>query len=67
MAEQPTTLFDAPAGDRPTSVAYQPGMWLAEAPPADPDGGAAAPGAEPRLLLHRLLEADRRLADRHAR
>jgi hypothetical protein len=66
MAEQPTTLFDAPAGDRPTSVAYQPGMWLAEAPPADPDGGAA-PGAEPRLLLHRLLEADRRLADRPGR
>jgi hypothetical protein len=67
MVEQPTTLFDAPAGDRPSSVAYQPGTWLAEAPATDPDGGAPPPGAEPRLLLHRRLEADQRLADRYAR
>ena len=67
MAEQPTTLFDAPAGDRPASAAYQPGTWLAEAPPDDQDGETAAPSTEPRLLLHRLLDADRRLADRHAR
>jgi hypothetical protein len=67
MAEQPTTLFDAPAGDRPASPAYQPGTWLAEAPPTDPDGEAAPQSAEPRLRLHRLLDAERRLADRHAR
>jgi hypothetical protein len=67
MAEQPTTLFDAPAGDRPASPAYQPGTWLAEAPATDPDGEAAPPSAEPRLRLHRLLDAERRLSDRHAR
>jgi hypothetical protein len=67
MAEQPTTLFDAPAGDRPASPAYQPGTWLAEAPPTDPDGEAPSPSAEPRLRLHRLLDAERRLAGRHER
>jgi hypothetical protein len=51
----------------PVSAAYQPGTWLAEAPPTDPEGEAAAPSDEPRLLLHRLLDADRRLADRHPR
>jgi hypothetical protein len=66
MGEQPTTLFDAPAGDRPASLAYQPGTWLAEAPPTDPDG-EAPPSAEPRLRLHRLLDAHRRLAGRHER
>jgi hypothetical protein len=76
MAERPTTLFDAPAGDRPGSETYQPGTWLAE---PDPDDGedreaeaipppAARRFAQPdrRLLLHRLLEAERRLADRRA-
>ena len=74
MAERPT-LFDPPAGDRPASEAYQPGTWLA-AP--DPDDGedreaeaippAARRFAQPdrRLLLDRLLEAERRLADRRA-
>lgn len=68
-AEQPT-LFDPPAGDRPASRAYQPGAWLAAPPPAGEDEDAAAPGAsrglvQPdrhRLLLHRLLEAEERLA-----
>jgi hypothetical protein len=65
MAEQPTTLFDPPAGDRPASQAsqaYQPGTWLAEPRPADLDAGAASPSAGRRLLLHRLLEAEERLA-----
>jgi hypothetical protein len=62
MAEQPTTLFDPPAGDRPASQAYQPGTWLAEPPPADVDAGAATTSASRRLLLHRLLEAEERLA-----
>jgi hypothetical protein len=61
MAEQPTTLFDPPAGDRPASQAYQPGTWLAEPRPADLDAGAASPSAGRRLLLHRLLEAEERL------
>ena len=74
MAEQPT-LFDSPAGDRPASPAYQPGTWLAEPGPDDgdqeTDASTATTGhrfAEPerRLLLHRLLEAERRLADRRA-
>jgi hypothetical protein len=76
MAERPTTLFDPPAGDRPASEGYQPGTWLAE---PDPDDGedreadAIPPAAarrfslpDRRLLLHRLLEAERRLADRRA-
>jgi hypothetical protein len=62
MAEQPTTLFDPPAGDRPAPQAYQPGTWLAEPRPADLDAGAASPSAGRRLLLHRLLEAEERLA-----
>jgi hypothetical protein len=66
MADQPTTLFDPPAGDRPASEAYQPGTWLAEPPPDEPDGGAAPPSADRRLLLHRLEDADRRLAGRRA-
>jgi hypothetical protein len=75
MAEQPATLFDPPAGDRPDSQAYQPGTWLAEPDPDDGEADAdlAPPGlsrrlAQPdrRLLLHRLLEAERRLADRRA-
>ena len=71
MAEQPTTLFDPPAGDRPASQAYQPGTWLAEPRPGDQEADAAPPSAsrrsaEPdrRLLLHRLLDAERRLAGR---
>jgi hypothetical protein len=76
MAEQPATLFDPPAGDRPASEAYQPGNWLAE---PDPDDGedreaeaippaAARRFAQPdrRLLLYRLLEAERRVAGRRA-
>jgi hypothetical protein len=59
MAEQPTTLFDPPAGDRPAAEVYQPGTWLAE-PPAGQ--GAAQPGR--RLLLYRLLEAEERLSGR---
>lgn len=47
MAEQPTTLFDSPAGDVPASPAYRPGMWLAEAPATgpedDPEDDPAAP------------------------
>jgi hypothetical protein len=62
MAEQPTTLFDPPAGDRPAPDAYQPGTWLAEPRPADLDAAAASPSAGRRLLLHRLLEAEERLA-----
>jgi hypothetical protein len=61
MAEQPRTLFDPPAGDRPAPHAYQPGTWLAEPRPADLDAGAASPSAGRRLLLHRLLEAEERL------
>ena len=74
MAERPT-LFDPPAGDRPASEAYQPGTWLAE--PGDDDGDREAEVALPsagrrfaqpdrRLLLDRLQEAERRLADRRA-
>jgi hypothetical protein len=76
MAEQPTTLFDPPAGDGLAPEAYRPGMWLVEPPPA---GAADDPGPPParrppaaggahlaqpghRLLLHRLEEAERRLA-----
>jgi hypothetical protein len=75
MAERPTTLFDPPAGDRPPSDGYQPGTWLAEPAPDDGEAGAdlAPPSlgrrfAQPdrRLLLDRLLEAERRLADRRA-
>jgi hypothetical protein len=62
MAEQPTTLFDSPAGDRPASQAYQPGTWLAEPRPAGLDAGTAPASAGRRLLLHRLLEAEERLA-----
>jgi hypothetical protein len=71
MAEQPTTLFDPPAGDRPASSAYQPGTWLAEPHPDDQEADAAPPTvgrrlAQPdrRLLLDRLLDAERRLANR---
>ena len=75
MAEQ-STLFDPPAGDRPASEAYQPGTWLVE---PDPDDGedweveAPLPPAahrydvpDRRLVLHRLLEAERRVAGRRA-
>jgi hypothetical protein len=75
MAERPT-LFDPPAGDRPASEAYQPGTWLVEPDPEDGDDreAEAIPPAAPRrfaqpdrrLLLDRLLEAERRLADRRA-
>ena len=74
MAEQPATLFDAPAGDRPASDAYQPGTWLAE-PDANGDWeadalqpAAARRFAQPdrRLLLDRLLEAECRLQERRA-
>jgi hypothetical protein len=79
MAEQPTTLFDSPAGDVPASPAYRPGMWLAGAPATGPEDDPAAParGRRPaaaaprpavqpaqRLLLHRLLEAGERLTGR---
>jgi len=72
MAEQPTTLFDPPAGDRPASPAYQPGTWLAEPHPGDQEADAAPPSASRRfaqpdrrrLLLNRLLDAERRLAGR---
>jgi hypothetical protein len=79
MAEQPTTLFDPPAGDGPASRAYRPGMWLAEAPGADAEDDPGAPAGGPlpaaaapplavqpgqRLLLHRLLEAEERLTGR---
>ena len=71
MAEQPTTLFDPPAGDRPGIELYQPGTWLAEPPAAaDPGARPSAAGPEPvqpgrrRLLLHRLLEAEERLTGR---
>ena len=66
MAEQPATLFDPPAGDRPASQAYQPGSWLAEPHPGDEEADAAPPTASDRLRLHRLLEAERRLAGRRA-
>jgi hypothetical protein len=75
MAEQSATLFDPPAGDRPASQAYEPGAWLAEPGPDDDDQEADAPPAaagcrfaqpDRRLLLHRLLEAERRRADRRA-
>jgi hypothetical protein len=74
MAERPTTLFDPPAGDRPASEGYQPGTWLPEPDPDDGDQEGAPPPAvghryalpDRRLLLHRLLEAERRLADRRA-
>src|SRR6266511_5792354 len=49
MAEQPTTLFDPPAGDRPSSQAYQPGTWLAEPRPGDQEADAAPPSASRRL------------------
>jgi hypothetical protein len=74
MAERPTTLFDPPAGDRPPSEGYQPGTWLAEPVPDDGDHEGAPPPPvghryalpDRRLLLDRLLEAERRLADRRA-
>jgi hypothetical protein len=75
MAEQSTSLFDPPAGDRPASQDYQPGTWLAapgpddgdqEADPAPPAAGHRFAQPDRRLLLHRLLEAERRLADRRA-
>lgn len=73
MAEQSTTLFDPPAGDRPASQAYQPGTWLAEPRPGDQEADAAPPSAsrrlaqpDRRLLLHRLLDAERRLAGRRS-
>jgi hypothetical protein len=80
MAEQPTTLFDSPAGDGPAPAAYRPGMWLVEPPsagaadqpeppPARPLAATAAGAhlAQPghRLLLHRLEEAEQRLAGPH--
>jgi hypothetical protein len=75
MAEQPATLFDPPAGDRPDSDAYQPGTWLAEPDhdDADQEAGVTPPSAggrfaqpDRRLLLHRLLEAERRVMGRRA-
>jgi len=70
MAEQPTTLFDPPAGDRPAAEVYQPGTWLAEPPASQEDAasrpagqGAVQPGRR-RLLLYRLLEAEERLTRR---
>jgi hypothetical protein len=70
MAEQPTTLFDPPAGDRPAEV-YQPGTWLAEPPAGQEEDAASRPGGQlaaqhrrRRLLLHRLLEAEARLTGR---
>jgi hypothetical protein len=68
MAEQRTTLFDPPAGDRPTVELYQPGTWLAEPPagqeedatPSPSAQGAVLPGRR-RLLLDRLLDAEERL------
>jgi hypothetical protein len=72
MGEQPTTLFDPPAGDRPASQAYQSGTWLAAPRTADEETEAPPPRASRRLvqperrrlLLHRLLEAEERLAGR---
>jgi len=73
MAEQPTTLFDPPAGDGPAAKAYQPGMWLVEPPPAGaqddpgpPPAGGAHLAVQPghRLLLHRLQGAEERVAGR---
>jgi hypothetical protein len=74
MAERPTTLFDPPAGDRPPSEGYQPGTWLAEpGPDGDQEGAPPPPSvghryalSDRRWLLDRLLEAERRLADRRA-
>ena len=43
---EPTTLFDAPAGDQPDLGAYQPGTWL-DQPPADPDDGDTQPDPRP--------------------
>lgn len=67
MAEQPTTLFDPPAGDRPDAEVYQPGTWLAGPPTGQEEDvesrGAVQPGRR-RLLLHRLLEAEQRLTGR---
>jgi hypothetical protein len=70
MAEQPTTLFDPPAGDRPAAEVYQPGTWLAEPPAGQEEDAASRPAgqgaAQPgrRLLLYRLLEAEERLSGR---
>jgi hypothetical protein len=67
MAEQPTTLFDPPAGDRPAAEVYQPGTWLAEPPAGQEQDAAPSPAGQPRrrrLLLHRLLEAEERLTGR---
>jgi hypothetical protein len=75
MAERPTSLFHAPAGDRPASEAYRPGTWLTEPDPDDGDWEVEAPlppaahryaVPDRRLLLHRLLEVERRLADGQA-
>jgi hypothetical protein len=72
MAEQPTTLFDPPAGERPAAEVYQPGTWLAEPPAGQEEDAASRPAgqgtAQPgrrRLLLYRLLEAEKRLSGRH--
>jgi hypothetical protein len=71
MAEQPTTLFDPPAGDRPAAEVYQPGTWLAEPPAGQEEDAASRPAgqgtAQPGrrcLLLYRLLEAEERLSGR---
>mgnify|MGYP003291213330 CR=1 FL=1 len=48
MAEEPTTLFDSPAGDVPASPAYRPGMWLAEAPATGPEDDPAPPAGSAR-------------------
>ena len=42
---EPTTLFDAPAGDQPDLGVYQPGTWL-DKPPATTDDEDEGP--EPR-------------------
>jgi hypothetical protein len=71
MAEQPTTLFDPPAGDRPAAEVYQPGTWLAEPPAGQEEDAASRPAGQAavqpgrrRLLLYRLLEAEERLTRR---
>jgi hypothetical protein len=34
---EPTTLFDAPAGDQPDRGVYRPGTWLDQPPTATDD------------------------------
>ena len=58
MTEQPTTLFEPPAGDRPAAQLYRSGTWLDEPPPAERREKAT----RHRLVFHRLLEAEERLA-----